>query len=95
MTTVVRPWATTLMALLTLASVAKSRLEVASSSKRIAGSTSSARARAISWRWPVDNDLPLSLTRCKYPPASPATSSCAPTARAAASTSASVASGLP
>ena len=50
------------MARCTLASVARSRFEVASSSSRIAGSTSRARARAMSWRWPDDSDRPRSLT---------------------------------
>ena len=50
------------MAAATRASVARSRFEVASSSSRIAGSTSSARARAISWRWPADSERPRSET---------------------------------
>ena len=50
------------MACCTRASLARSSWEVASSSSRMAGSTSRARARAMSWRWPADSDRPRSLT---------------------------------
>ena len=46
----------------TRASVLRSRLAVASSSRRIAGSTSSARARQRSWRCPADSERPRSVT---------------------------------
>ena len=62
MSSVVRPSLTRPMARTTWASVARSRLAVASSRMRIAGSTSWARARAMSWRWPADSDRPRSTT---------------------------------
>ena len=62
---VVRPCAATPIAACTLASVCRSRFDVASSSNRIAGSTRCARASAMSWRCPDDNDRPRSLTHCR------------------------------
>jgi hypothetical protein len=63
--------------------------------RRMTGSTSSARARAISWRCPEESDRPRSDSSCRYPPGSSAMKSWAPTARAAASTSSSPAPGRP
>ena len=47
------------------ASVSGSTLAVASSRMRIAGSCSSTRARATSWRWPIESARPRSPT-CGY-----------------------------
>ena len=50
----------------------------------MAGSTSSARARQSSWRWPADSDRPRSVDRREVAArAARRSSSCAPTARAA------------
>jgi len=65
----------------------------ASSSRSRTGSTSSARASAMSWALPDESDRPRSVSSWWYPPERRAMNSCAPTARAAASTSASPASG--
>ncbi len=51
---VVRPLDTTPIARFTFASVERSRFDVASSSSKIAGSTSRARARQSSCRWPIE-----------------------------------------
>ena len=58
--TVVRPRESAPMAEATRASLRRSRLDVASSSRRTAGSTRRARARASNCRWPLDSDRPRS-----------------------------------
>ena len=78
MSRVVRSRDTSPIARWTRASVLRSRFAVASSSSRIAGSTSSARARQISWRCPAESERPRSVTGWRYPPRSAATNSCAP-----------------
>ena len=59
---VVRPFEARFIARCTTASVARSRLDVASSRIRMLGSISCARARHNSWRWPADSERPVSAT---------------------------------
>jgi hypothetical protein len=77
------------------ASLAASRLLVASSRISRAGSAIQARAKATSWRSPAASRAPRSPTWVSKPSGRPAMTWSAPTARAAASTSARVASGRP
>ena len=76
------------------ASVSLSTDEVASSSTRIGGSFSTARAMEIRWRCPPDSFWPRSPTMVSYPFGSPMMKSWA-SAMVAAAISSSVASGRP
>ena len=64
---VVRWRETCCIASATRASVARSRFDVASSSRRMTGSTSSARARAMSWRCPEESERPRSEELVQVP----------------------------
>ena len=70
-------------------SVRTSTFEVASSRIRIRGSASSARANAISCRWPAESETPRSPTSVSKPSGSRLMNSPAPIASAAASISSS------
>ncbi len=76
-------------------SVRASTAEVASSSTSTRGSVSRARASARRWRWPPERLRPPSPRRVSYPSGMAMTNSWASAARAAATTSSSVASGRP
>ena len=69
--------------------------DVASSRISTAGSARNARANATSCRCPAESRPPRRWTSVSYPSGSAAMNSCAPIARAAATTSASAASGPP
>jgi hypothetical protein len=92
---VVRPERSRWRASVMRASLAASRLLVASSRISRAGSAIQARAKATSWRSPAASRAPRSPTWVSKPSGRPAMTWSAPTARAAASTSARVASGRP
>ena len=76
-------------------SVFESIDDVASSRIMIPGSVISARASAMRCRWPPDSVSPRSPTTVSYPSGSAMMKSWASAARAAASMSASLASGFP
>ncbi len=95
MITAVRPASTVRMACCTACSPGTSSEDVASSRIRTAGSASSARANATSWRWPAEIRPPRLRTSVSKPSGRAATKSYAPISRAARSTSSRVAPGLP
>ena len=94
-TIVVRPAMTSRSVAWICSSVRVSTDEVASSRISTVGSVTSARAIATRWRCPPESVRPRSPTTVSYPSGNAVMKSWAPAARAAASTSARVASGRP
>mmetsp|Transcript_23278 Transcript_23278/g.76483 ORF Transcript_23278/g.76483 Transcript_23278/m.76483 type:complete len:129 (+) Transcript_23278:247-633(+) len=97
MTSVVRLWAVTTssMARWTTRSDLASSADVASSSTRISGSRTSARAMATRCFWPPESWTPRAPTAVRKPSGNVPTKSNAFASFAARSTSSSVAAGLP
>ena len=95
MTKLVRPRMSSSMARWISSSVRVSTFEVASSRMSAGRLARTARAIVTSWRWPWLRFVPSSLMTKSYPPASVWMKWSQRAAFAAASTSASVASGRP